>query len=247
MTAAGDTWLILGASSALARAFARRAAHADARLLLAGRDPADLADCAADLRTRFQADVDIIAFDATASAGHEAVAARLAAAERPNVLLAFATLPSQPDLERKPTLAAAAIQANLAGAASILMRLLPVLEARRGARVIIVGSVAGDRGRKRHYVYGASKAGLHALASGYRARLHRAGVSVTLVKAGPFDSAMTFARPELRRIATVEAVAEDCWRAAYRRRSTVYSPAEWRWIMLAVRMIPEPLFKRLDL
>jgi short-subunit dehydrogenase len=242
-----DTWLILGASSALARAFARRAVREGARLLLAGRDTADLADAAADLRTRFAADVDVIAFDAVMHDGHQAVATRLAAAEQPNVLLAFAAMPAQAELERKPAQAAAVLEANLAGAATVLMRLLPVLEVKRGARVVIVGSVAGDRGRKRNYVYGASKAGLHALASGYRGRLHRAGVSVTLVKAGPFDSAMTFARPGLRGVATVEAVADDCWRAAYRRRSVTYSPAAWRWIMAAVKAIPEPLFKRLDL
>jgi hypothetical protein len=58
---------------------------------------------------------------------------------------------------------------------------------------------------------------------------------------------MTFNRPGLRGVATVEAVAEDCWNAAQRRRSVIYSPAGWRWVMLAVRAIPEPLFKRLDL
>ncbi len=242
-----DTWLILGASSALARAFARRAAREGARLLLAGRDAVDLADAAADLRTRFAADVDVIAFDAMAHDGHQAVATRLAAAERPSLLLAFSVMPAQRELEQEPAMAAAVFDANLSGAATILLRLLPALETKRGARVVIVGSVAGDRGRKRNYVYGASKAGLHALASGYRGRLHRAGVSVTLVKAGPFDSAMTFTRPELRGVATVEAVADDCWRAAYRRRSVVYSPAAWRWIMAAVKAIPEPLFKRLDL
>lgn len=242
-----ETWLILGASAALSRAFARRAARAGARLLLAGRDSVDLADTAADLRTRYGADVDVVDFDATAHDDHADVAGLLAAAERPNVLVAFATMPVQHELERDPAMAAAVIDANLSGTATILLRLLPILETRRGARVVVIGSVAGDRGRKRNYVYGASKAGLHALVSGYRARLHGAGVSVTLVKAGPFDSAMTFNRPGLRGVATAEAVAEDCWRAAQRRRSVVYSPRPWRWIMAAVRAIPEPLFKRLDL
>jgi short-subunit dehydrogenase len=242
-----DTWLILGASSALARAFARRAARAGARLLLAGRDIDDLADTAADLRTRFGAEVGTVAFDATAYDGHDAVGRRLAAAERPNVMLAFATMPVQTALERSPAGTAGVFETNLAGAAAILLRLLPVLEARRGARVLVIGSVAGDRGRQRNYVYGASKAGLHALVSGYRNRLHRAGVAVTLVKPGPFDSAMSFDRPDVRGMASVERVADDCWRAAYRRRHTVYSPPRWRWVMAIVRAIPESVFKRLDL
>jgi short-subunit dehydrogenase len=244
---AADTWLILGASAALSRAFARRAARAGAQLLLAGRDITDLADVAADLRTRYGATVDVVAFDAAAHDDHADVVRLLAVAERPNVFVAFAAMPTQQALEDDPSSAAGIIDANLSGTATILLRLLPVLERRRGARVVVIGSVAGDRGRRRNYVYGASKAGLHALVSGYRARLHHAGVSVTLVKAGPFDSAMTFNRPGLRGVATVEAVAGDCWNAAQWRRSVIYSPAAWRWIMIAVRAIPEPLFKRLDL
>ena len=83
MAADADTWLVLGASAALARAFARRAADKGARLLLAGRDTADLEDAAADLRTRFAAAVDVIAFDAKAPETHGAVATRLAAEKRP--------------------------------------------------------------------------------------------------------------------------------------------------------------------
>ncbi len=215
--------------------------------MLAGRDTADLADMAADLRTRFNAEAEVLAFDAVSPAGHDALALRLGAVREPNILLAFAVMPLQAALERRPEQAAAVIGTNLAGAASVMLRLLPVLEEKPGARVVVIGSVAGDRGRPRNYVYGASKAGLHALVSGYRGRLHRAGVSVTLVKAGPFDSGMTFARTDLRGIATTEAVADSCWRAAQRRRNVIYSPTRWRWIMAAVRAIPEPLFKRLDL
>jgi short-subunit dehydrogenase len=246
MADAPETWLILGASSALARAFARRAAREGARLLLAGRDLADISDCAADLRTRFDADVDVIAFDAAVHETCPALVRRLADVDRPNVLLAFGVMLAQAGLERDPAGAGPLFAANLSGAAAVLLRLAPVLEARRGARVVIIGSVTGDRGRRRNYVYGASKAGLHALASGLRSRLHGAGVSLTLVKAGPFDSGMTFPRQELRGVARIEAVADDCWRAARRRRNVVYSPWFWRWIMLAVKAIPEPVFKRLD-
>jgi short-subunit dehydrogenase len=247
VAAARETWLILGASSALGRAFARRAARAGARLILAGRDGVELTDSAADLRTRFGAEVEIVAFDATAYDGHDAVARQLATAERPNVLLAFATRPAQVELERAPAGVAGVFDVNLAGAAAMLLRLLPVLEQRRGARVLVLGSVAGDRGRQRDYVFGASKAGLHAFVSGYRNRLHRAGVSVTLVKAGPFDSAISFDRTDRRGIVSVEDVAEACWRAAKGRRHTVYSPSRWRWLMAVVRAMPEPVFKRLDL
>lgn len=43
-----STWIVLGATSSMARAFARKAAAQGAGVLLAGRDRDDLAALAAD-------------------------------------------------------------------------------------------------------------------------------------------------------------------------------------------------------
>ena len=47
-----DTWLVLGASSAIARAFAHEAAAQGCDVILAGRDKADLEASAADIALR---------------------------------------------------------------------------------------------------------------------------------------------------------------------------------------------------
>jgi short-subunit dehydrogenase len=112
--------------------------------------------------------------------------------------------------------------------------------------VIVVGSVAGDRGRLKNYVYGSAKAGLHAFAQGLRARLFRAGVQVTTVKPGFIDTAMTFGMKAGPLMASPEACARACLRHAKRGREIAYYPPVWRLIMLIIKHIPEPLMKRMS-
>jgi len=241
-------WLVLGASSAIARAFARAVADTGDDLVLAGRDRDDLARSAADLRLRHGVAAETLAFDATAFESHADFAARVAAlAPEADVFLAFGALYPQAALEADAALARRVIAVNYLGAVSVLTHLAPAMETRGRGRIVVMGSVAGDRGRPSNYVYGSAKAGLHTYLQGLRARLFRAGVSVTTVKAGFVDTAMTFGLPGMFLVAAPEAAAKAILRAAIAGRAVVYVPWFWRWIMLIIRAIPEPIFKRLPL
>lgn len=242
------TWIILGASSPIGRALARALAARGAALILAGRDTADLAETAADLLIRFQARVATRAFDAAAVESHGAIAEQWAAIPGEiNVALVFGSMPEQAAIDADPDLALATIATTYAGAVSILHRLAPRLEAQGSGQVIVFGSVAGDRGRLRNYVYGSAKAGLHAYAQGLRARLHRAGCHVLTVKPGFIDTAMTWGRPGVFLAAAPEALAEAALRASARGRNEIYHPWFWRWILLILRHVPEAIFKRLSI
>jgi len=243
------TWVVLGASSTIARAFARAAAAAGDAVVLAGRDTDDLEATAADLRLRHGAAVAVRDFDALDFAAHgDFVAAVAEGAPGPlGLFLAFGTMPSQAAINDDRALALATIDANLTGAVSVLQAFAPLLEARGAGHVVVLSSVAGDRGRPKNYVYGAAKAGLSAYLQGLRARLHRAGIGVVTVKPGFVDTAMTFGLPGLFLIAPPAAVAEAALAAARKGRDVIYTPFFWRWIMLIIRLIPERIFKRLDI
>ena len=117
---------------------------------------------------------------------------------------------------------------------------------RRGA-IVVLSSVAGDRGRIANYVYGAAKAALSTYLQGLRARLWRAGVAVVTVKPGPVDTAMTFGLDRLPLLVPPHVVAEACLKAARRGTEIVYVPGPWRLIMAIIRHIPERIFKRLKI
>jgi len=156
-------------------------------------------------------------------------------------------MPTQAEIDADPGLAIDTIAVNYAGAVSVLAHLAPLLEARGRGSVVALSSVAGDRGRLKNYVYGSAKAGLNAYLQGLRARLYRRGVTVTTVKPGFLDTAMSFGHPGMFLVASPEECAKSCLRHAARGTEIVYFPAFWRVIMTIIGAIPERIFKRLDI
>jgi short-subunit dehydrogenase len=238
----------LGASSAIARAFARQAAAGGADIILAGRDQDDLARTAADIRIASGRNVAVAPFDALHPATHTALAERLGAIPGTiNIVLLFGTMPDQAAMDADPTQALACIETGFTGAVAVLQTLAPELERRRGGIIIGFGSVAGDRGRLKNYIYGAAKAGLHTYLAGLRNRMARNGVHVMTVKPGFVDTAMTFGLPGMFLVASPDAVARACLKAAVKHRNVIYVPQFWWLIMTIMRVIPEALFKRLSI
>lgn len=245
----GETWLVLGGSSSVGRAFARAAADAGSDILLAGRDIEDLRLSTADIRVRSGVAAKAMEFDATAYDTHDALVAACVKTARGtlNVFVAFGLMPEQADIDADFDKARRTIETNFLGAVSILSRLAPVLERQKGGKVVVLGSVAGDRGRVKNYVYGSSKAGLHAYVQGLRARLSRSGVRVVTVKPGVLDTAMTWGRDGAVLAAEPARVARACLRLAAKGPEIAYLPWFWRGIMAVICAIPEPLFKRLKI
>lgn len=242
--------LLVGATSGIAQAVARRYAQRGASLFLVARDPAKLEAVAADLRARGAGTVGVFAMDANDTARLPLMqqSAWQALGQVELALVAHGTLP---DAERARTDAAYLIQEFRTNAESVIACLAGLAESFRlqGSGVLaVIGSVAGDRGRASNYAYGAAKAAVHAFASGLRAQLFRHGVHVITIKPGFVATQMT-AHLDLpaRLTAQPEAVAARIEAAVQGRRNVVYTPGFWRLVMVIIRLLPEALFKRLKL
>jgi short-subunit dehydrogenase len=243
-----ETWIILGATSSMARAFARKVASSGAAVFLAGRDLADLRVLAQDCLLRGARAAEALAFDARDPAGFAALIARMAREEGSlNAAVFVGSMPAQAEIDADPSLIDGTVTDSFTGPARFLQLLAPQMEARGGGTVVGVGSVAGDRGRIGNYVYGAAKAGFHTYLSGLRNRLIRAGGHVVTVKPGFVDTSMTWGLPGMFLVASPEAVAEDIWRAVGRRRNVIYTPFFWRFIMLIILHVPEFIFKKMKI
>lgn len=242
------TVLILGATSSIARAAAEGFARRGYDLYLAARDADELRRIAADLQIRFGVAAQHGAFDAEATDTHAAFFQGVLAAvpDLAGAVLAFGQL-GDPQAARNFDTGAKIIAANFTGAASILSLLANHFEAQRRGFIIGISSVAGDRGRQSNYVYGAAKGALSLYLQGLRNRLHPAGVRVVTVKPGFVDTAMTYGLPGLFLVASPQYVGERIAAAPEKSADVIYVPWFWRWIMLIIRLIPEPLFKRMKL
>jgi len=164
------------------------------------------------------------------------------------VLLAFGSLLDPEQSARSVELSLQEWNTNFLNAAALLTLFANHFEARRTGCIAAITSVAGDRGRRSNYVYGTAKGALSIFLQGLRSRLHPAGVTVITIKPGPVDTPMTAHMQKGLMFARPEKVARDIHRALEKRRPDVlYTPAYWRFIMAAIRMMPERIFKRLGI
>jgi short-subunit dehydrogenase len=231
--------LVLGATSAIAQATARIWAERGEELLLVGRDPGKLDAVAADLKTR-GGTVETVVQDLD-----EDQAALVAKVGSPDVvLLAQGMFGDANRRDRDPDYAESILRTNLISPVRFLTLLAPALP--RGACVAALSSVAGDRGRARVGVYGASKAGLDSFLSALRQRLQPSGVRVIAFKPGFVDTPMTASLPKTPLFVSAAQVGRGIVRAVDAGRdATVYLPWWWRLIMLVIKALPERVFKRL--
>jgi short-subunit dehydrogenase len=134
-------------------------------------------------------------------------------------------------------------------------QLIPVLnffannmERQRSGTIIVLSSVAGDRGRQSNFIYGSAKAGLTAYLSGLRNYLFEKKVHVLTVKPGFIATKMTEGMPLNPKLtATPKQAAEAIFTAYKRKKNVVYVLSIWSVIMVVVRNIPEFIFKKLKL
>lgn len=118
-------------------------------------------------------------------------------------------------------------------------------EAKREGLIIGISSVAGDRGRSGNPLYGPAKSGFTAYLSALRNRLFKTGVRVMTVKPGPVATRMLTKRAPFT--CTVDDVTRAVLKADARGRDVIYVGWIWWPIMTVIRLLPEPLFKRLTL
>jgi short-subunit dehydrogenase len=250
--------LIVGATSGIARALARLMAAdaaSDQRTLgfiLASRDEEELTRLAADLRTRSGCEVATIRYDA-ADLDAAPPLVRDAAMALPGglqgVILAHGSLPDAEQSRRDPQVARELIDVNYTSMVLLLEAAADYFEQQKAGFICAISSVAGDRGRRSNYPYGASKAALTAYLQGLRSRLHPLGIPVLTVKPGYVDTGMIWGivKPDSPLNSTPQRVARDILRAIRRRRNVIYTPWFWRIIMGIVRAIPEFVFKRMKI
>jgi decaprenylphospho-beta-D-erythro-pentofuranosid-2-ulose 2-reductase len=241
--------LIIGATSAIAEATARIWAAEGCRLYLIGRNPDKLALVSRDLESRgaqvHAAELDVSDFSRHAPAMESAFQALL---RFDVVLLAFGDLPDQRRCEQSEAAALNALTVNAASVMSLLTIIANRLQRQRSGVIVVLGSVAGDRGRKSNYVYGSCKALVATFMEGLAGRLRSSGVRVITIKPGFVDTPMTaqfkkgllWAQP-----ASIAAIIHA--RVASASSGTYYAPRFWWAIMAVIRRIPANILYRLNI
>lgn len=236
---------VFGATSGIARAVADRLAEEGETLVLIGRDGKSLEAMALEFEAKHGRKPPCVVWDVLDFAGHADRFRALAAGHvLKGLFFAAGVLFPQDECDSDPAKTRLTLDTNLTGPAVIMDLFAGHFRARGAGFISCLSSVAGDRGRGKVLAYGASKAGLSAYLAGLRHRLEGAGVFVQTVKPGFVRTRMTEG-VESPLMGEPGKVAADIVSALRKRRAVVYTPFFWKYIMAVIKMLPNPVFKRL--
>jgi len=242
--------LIVGATSAIAEAAARRFAASGARFYLVGRNAEKLAAITRDLEIRSGQPVHGESLDLDLLDQHPALLERVeqALGGIDIALIAHGMLPDQEACQHLVAMTLAAIHTNALSAISLATLLANAFETRGRGALVVIGSVAGDRGRQSNYVYGSAKGMVGLFLQGLRNRLSGKDIQIITVKPGFVDTPMTATFEKKGLLwAQPDQIAKGIVAAVEHRRDVVYLPWFWRWIMLVILHIPERVFRRMKI
>lgn len=239
-----STVLILGASSDIGSAIARKFASEKHDVQLAGRNPGQLQPLQSDIQIRFGVSCTLHSFDAASFESHAPFYHSLS--PKPDVsvyVIGYMNDNEKVAGSLEETLRT--VNANYVGAVSILNIIGADYAARQHGTIIGISSVAGNRGRQSNYLYGSAKAGFTSYLSGLRNKLFHSKVHVMTVLPGFVDTKMTehLDLPPLL-TAKPEDVANAVYLGARKKKDVIYVKWFWRWIMLIITSIPESMFKK---
>jgi decaprenylphospho-beta-D-erythro-pentofuranosid-2-ulose 2-reductase len=234
---------VFGATSAIAADVARLYAAQGARLYLIARDANKLSALSSELAPHVVGSA-VQDFDHT-QAAHACVERALQVLGPIDVaIIAHGLLGDQRASELDIAVAEQIARTNYLSVIALVIPLANHFEARAKGHLVVLSSVAAERGRPRNYSYAAAKSALNTYLQGVRSRLYGANVQVHTIKLGPVDTPMTATHTKTALFARSPEVARGIVRAIEHGVAEAYVPSFWRAIMLVVRNLPEALLQR---
>jgi len=241
--------VIVGATSAIAEHCATLWLQKQPTdLTLVGRDAHRIERVAADLKVRSpESEIRIMQsefFDPVAI--QAAVDSIVAQGAVDIVLIAHGSLPEQADCQNDLQVCRDALYVNGVSPTLYAEAFAKHLAKANHGTIVLIGSVAGDRGRQSNYIYGAAKGLVTRYSEGLQHRFSGTKVHILLVKPGPTDTPMTaHLKSNGAKLASVSGVAKDIVDAIDSGKRLIYTPHKWFYIMWLIRHLPAAVFNKL--
>ncbi|KAA5836888.1 SDR family NAD(P)-dependent oxidoreductase [Saccharopolyspora hirsuta] len=240
--------LVLGGRSEIGVAVAERLVkQGRGKVVLAARRSADLDAEEALLRQVGATDVVRAEFDADDVSSHAELLRGIVDEHGPIdvAVTAFGLLGDQARAERDAAHAIEIVHTDYVAHISVLTHLANLLREQGSGRIVVFSSVAGVRVRRANYVYGSAKAGLDGFANGLSDALVGSGVELLIVRPGFVIGRMTKGMSPAPWSSTPDQVADATVAALRRGRRVVWVPPILRWVFAAMRLVPQPIWRRM--
>jgi decaprenylphospho-beta-D-erythro-pentofuranosid-2-ulose 2-reductase len=245
-----QTILLLGGTSEIGLAICERYLRtAPARIVLAALpDDPGRGDAVAQMKAAGARSVELVDFDAVDTDSHpEVIDEAYAGGDVDVAIVAFGLLGDAEELWQNQRKAVQIAEINYTAAVSVGVLLADRMRAQGFGQIIAMSSAAGERVRRSNFVYGSTKAGLDGFYLGLGEALREYGVRVLVIRPGQVRTRMSAHMKEAPLTVNKEDVAELAVNSAAKGKELVWAPPAFRYVMMALRHIPRPIFRKLPI
>jgi decaprenylphospho-beta-D-erythro-pentofuranosid-2-ulose 2-reductase len=245
-----QTILVLGGTSEIGLAITEEyLSKSPARVVLAAlpNDPLREASVA-QLKAKGAKAVDVIDFDALDTESHAKVIDEAWSKGDVDVaIVAFAVDFDAEQLWQDQRKAVLTANINYTASVSVGVLLGQKMKAQASGRIIVMSSVAGERVRRSNFVYGSTKAGLDGFYLGLGEALREFGPRVTVIRPGMVRTKFSAHVKEAPLTVDKEDIAKLAVAASQKGKDLVWAPGPFRFVMIALRHVPRPIFRKLPI
>ena len=219
------------------------------RVVLACQPGDPLTEASVDaLKVQGATAVEVLDFDATAFDTHPAVVeAAFAGGDIDLAIVAFGLLGDAEELWQNQAKAVQICQVNYTGAVSVGVLLGERFKAQGHGQIVAMSTVAGERVRRSNFVYGSTKAGLDGFYLNLGEALDGLGPKVLVVRPGPVRTRMSAGVKEAPLTVDTDDAAKQIVQAVADGKELIWVPPAFRFVMMVLRHIPRPIFRRLPI
>ena len=248
--------LVLGGTSEIGLAIAERFLRdSPARVILADLpDHPRKDDAIAAMTSAGAKSVEWVDFDGVKTDTHPAVIEKAWSGGDIDVaVVAFGLLGDAEELWQDQRKAVQIAGINYTAAVSVGVLLGEKMRAQGSGRIIAMSSAAGERVRRSNFVYGSTKAGLDGFYLGLGEALREFGVRVLVIRPGQVRTKTTIdylaatGAKEAPMTVDKEYVAELAVTASAKGKELVWAPGAFRYVMMVLRHVPRPIFRKLPI
>lgn len=240
--------IVVGASAGVGRAIVEQLAAAGWNLVVGSRNQADLDGLATDLEAAHGVNVAPLAVDVRDddALGRFIAAAHDAVPEPDAVLITAGSVADHDDGVDDWATTTDLVTANMIGVMKLGGHYAARFETRGSGTLVLFSSIATGAPRRDNVAYAAAKAGLESFAGSMQHRLGRTGAAVQLYRLGYVDTRLARGRDLKLRPADPATVAERVVAGLGGRSKTTFEPRYWGAIVRGLRMLPAPIYNRLE-